>query len=338
MSIGILAAAGSRQARRLYDRLEALAPGAAVRFDLGLEPEDRVILDGDAITWNGHRLDRFEAVHVHGFTYQDPVLPPADPICDWSLWQTGAVLQQQKYSFLFSLLSRLEAGRCRLYNPVSCHLDSFARFSLLDRLGQAGHRIPALLCTNDEAATTAFRDDHDSLVWRPLTGGAAWQVFQERQRRHLIDRDRPPILIAEAIPGPLIRVYALDGKPVCALGCHAPNREGLEQLETFLPVSPDDVPGFETIAPALAGLGCRWAMASCVVTPAGPVFYDVEPDAVLTDLPDRLAGHLIDALAASLLGRALPAPPQFEPAPRDALLLRRMLAIQFDMEASKYAP
>ena len=78
-------------------------PGAVI-----LDPSQPVTLDAAGVSWNGVRLESLEAIFVHGFRYEDPVLPPADSACDWSLWQIGAVVRQQSWSFLYSVWSRLE--------------------------------------------------------------------------------------------------------------------------------------------------------------------------------------------------------------------------------------
>ena len=154
------------------------------------------------------------------------------------------------------------------------------------------------------------------------------------QRRHLIGIDRAPILLAAAVPGPLVRAYVVDGAVTALLALASPRRDGLEQLETILPVPREEVAGWQTIGAAVSALGLRWAMVSVVATPEGPVFYDVEPDPVLTDLPVPFRDGVLDSLAAALLGRPQPDWPALAPQSRPTLLLRRMLAIQFEMEFS----
>ncbi len=304
-----------------------------------LEPGQRVTLDAEGVSWNGTRLEQLDALYVHGFRYEDPVLPPADPVCDWSLWQAGAVIRQQSYSFLYSVWARLEQlGGPRLYNPVSAELAAFDRPGPLDRLARAGFAVPPLLTGNDDDTVAAFQGRYDGVVWRPVTGRAAWQWFQDRQRRHLVGLGKPPVLLAAVMPGPLLRVYVLDGQVALVLATAPPNREGVERLETMIPVTDLSPAVLETIGRAVTTLGLRWAMALVIDGPDGPVFYDMDPDPELGCLPPPFEAHLNRCLAAALAGIALPAAP-FGPDPleRPALLLRRMLAIQFDMEQSKYS-
>jgi hypothetical protein len=320
-----------------------LAIAGAVRLD----PSQPVTLDAEGVSWNGLRLERLEALFVHGFRYEDPVLPPADPACDWSLWQAGTVIRQQSWSFLYSIWAHLERitgqnGGPRLYNPVSTELAAFDRLGLLDRLDRAGFAVPPLLLANDEGTVAAFQQRHApaGVVWRPATGRAAWQLFRDKQCRALVGVERPPVLLAAVEPGRLLRVYVLDGEAVLTLATAAPNREGLERLEAMAAVAglPD---GFrETVGRAVLGLGLRWACALVVEKGTeggtGPVFYDIDPDPELSDLPAPFEAFLKSALVAALTGAPPPAA-TFGPEPveRPALLLRRMLAIQFDMEQTK---
>ena len=304
-----------------------------------LEPGQRVVLDAEGVSWNGVRLERLDALYIHGFRYEDPVLPPADPACDWSLWQTGSVIRQQSYSFLYSVLSRLEQlGGPRLYNPPSAEVAAFDRLGQLDRLALAGFAVPSRLAGNDDGTVAAFQRRHDGVVWRPVTGRAAWQWFQDRQRQHLVGPERPPVLLAAVTPGRLLRAYVLDGQVALVLATLPPNRDGLERLETMIPVT-DLPPEFlATIGRAVSTLVVRWAAALVTDGSDAPVFYDLDPDPEPGDLPPPFEAHLNHCLAAALTATPLPAP-SFgpDPAERPALLLRRMLAIQFDMERSKYA-
>ncbi len=317
-----------------------------VREAIWLEPGQRVVLDAEGVSWNEVRLETLEALYVHGFRYEDPVLPPADPACDWSLWQVGAVIRQQSYSFLYSVLARLEQrGGPRLYNPLSTEVAAFDRLGQLDRLARAGFAVPPLLLGNDGDTVADFQKQQagqeqqaGGVVWRPATGRAAWQWFQDRQRRHLVGPDKPPVLLAAVTPGRLLRVYVLDGQVALVLATSPPSREGVERLEAMIPVTTLPPAVLATVARAVTTLGLRWAVALVIDGPDGPVFYDVDPDPELTGLPFPFEDHLNRCLAAALAGETLPAAPfGTDPVERPSLLLRRMLAIQFDMEQSKYA-
>ena len=306
-----------------------------------LEPTQPIILDAEGVSWGGVRLERLEALYVHGFRFEDPVLPPADPACDWSLWQVGAVIRQQTYSALYSVWARLEQmGGPRLYNPLSTEVAAFDRLGQLDRLSFLGFTVPPLLACNDDGVVAAFQRRHDGngVVWRPVTGRAAWQHFRVRQRQALVAPDKPPVALAAIVPGRVLRAYVLDGRVVLTLAATPPERAGLERLETMIPIRDLPADRLETIGRAVAALGLRWATALVVDGETGLTFYDVDPDPEFADLPTAFATYLSEALAAALTGAPVPVA-EFGDCfqERPALLLRRMLAIQFDMEQTKYA-
>ncbi len=347
VTVAVLAPAGSTQAELIADALGALAPVAGrgpvevARLAIAPDRTAPLTLDGTEIWWDQLRLDRIDALYFHGFGFEQPVIPPPAPLCDWSLWQVGALIAQQGWSALFSVLSRLEAaGTPRLVNPPSARLAGFALADSLDRLGRAGIPVAPWLVTNDGAAADRFTADHEVTVWRPITGGGAWQPFRERQRRDLIALDQPPVLLAQVVAGPLARAYVTDGTIVLIASQVPPGRDaaGIEQLEQFRVLDAADLPGTDRLVAAAAALGLAWAMVTFVVTDAGPVIYDIDPDPVITDLPTELARGVAGALAARLAGA--PAPPPLAAGDvaveRPTLLLRRMLQLPFELETLKY--
>ncbi|CAK0769220.1 Four-carbon acid sugar kinase family protein [Azospirillaceae bacterium] len=338
MKIGIFAPSTSRQAQILRRELEAISSECVVFLDSELTERHQAAVGNGRVYWNDEPLDDIDGLYCHGFDYQDPVLPPADPLCDWGLWQIGPVIAQQRYSFLFSLLSRVESAGTPMINPLSILVSAFARYTLLDRVKRAGFAVPNLICTNDGAAVDAFTERFSTAVWRPVTGRAAWQLFRSKQRQHLIGVEKPPVMIAEVVPGPLVRVYVVDGVVTLAVAINPPVRAKVETLETFVPAPSKCVEQLAPVGAAMTALGVRFAMATVVLSEQGPVIYDIDPDPVLTDMPETFAVLVLRQLACALLRRPISVmPPDLEAETRPALLLRRMLGIQFDMEATKYA-
>lgn len=334
--------------RRLRARLDELAPGAVAALPagtptggiggLGDGDAPRMAIDSHGPRWNGIGLGSLEAVFVAGFVFENPVLPPAEPFGDASLWQARHVLRQQSWSFLYSLLARIEAAGPRVYNPLSALTGAFAPGDQLNRLRAAGLATPPLLCTNEPERAAAFSAAHPIVVWRPATGHAAWQIFRQRQRDALVGPDKPPVLLAAAPEGPIVVAVVVDGVVALAYDLLPPTDTALERFEVVRPVDPQHVLGMEVATQAVATLGLRWAAVTLVAAEGGAVVVDVDPDPRLDDLGEAAAGRAADALAHALLGRPIP-PAAIGPATeRPTLLLRRMLRVQFDLERSKHAP
>jgi hypothetical protein len=340
MRIGLVAPANSPLAKQLQQRLTALTGTPADWFDADLPEGTRVSLGERGATWDGVPLDGFDALFVHGFRYEDPVLPVASPDVDWSLWQAGHVRQQQRYSLFYSMLSRLEAGSPRLYNGPSVHLEGFSRLHQLERLGLAGAPVAAVIATNDPAEAESFCAKQAAagvpVVWRTATGRSAWQIFRDRQRQDLIAAAKPPVMLAPVVPGLLRRSFVIDGRVVLTVEWAAPSLESLERFEQFHVVDPArNAAGIG--GEALAELGIRWGSALYVAGPGGPVIYDVDVDPLVTDLPAPLRDHLLACLAAGLAGEQPPVYAGPAVLERESLFLRRMLRIQFEIEQTKFA-
>jgi hypothetical protein len=340
MRIGLVAPALSPLAKRLQQHLTVLTGEPVHWFDASLPEGTRVGLGEHGATWDGVPLDGFDALFVHGFRYEDPVLPVAEPAADWSLWQAGHVRQQQRYSHFYSLLSRLEAGGPRLYNGPSVHLEGFSRHHQLERLGLAGMPVASAISTNDPAEAERFCAIQAAaqvpVVWRTMTGRGAWQIFRDRQRQHLIAADKPPVMLAPVVPGLLRRSFVIDGRVVLTVEWAAPSLESLERFEQFHVVDPArNAAGIGS--EALAELGIRWGSALYVAGPDGPVIYDVDVDPLVTDLPAPLCCHLLACLAAGLAGEQPPVYAGPAMVERESLFLRRMLRIQFEIEQTKFA-
>lgn len=340
MKIGLVAPAKSPLAKQLQQCLTSLTGTSPDWFDADLPEGTRVSLGEHGATWDGVPLDGFDALFVHGFRYEDPVLPVASPAADWSLWQAGHVRQQQRYSLFYSLLSRLEAGSPRLYNGPSVHLDGFSRLHQLERLGLGGAPVAAVIATNDPAEAESFCMRQAAagvpVVWRTATGRSAWQIFRDRQRLHLIAADRPPVMLAPVVPGLLRRSFVIDGRVVLTVEWAAPSLEALERFEQFHVVDPArNATGIG--GEALSELRIRWGSVLYVAAPGGPVIYDVDVDPLVTDLPAPLCCHLLACLAAGLAGEQPPVYAGPAVVERESLFLRRMLRIQFEMEQTKFA-
>ncbi|MBF0180567.1 MAG: hypothetical protein HQM03_11145 [Magnetococcales bacterium] len=338
MRIGVIAPRTSWLAGRVLAHLESVLPGMTRHMDLSLT-EARIALDGDGVMHDGLDLAGLERVWVHGFSYDNPVIPQGGEHTDWSVWQYDHLCRQQEFSTLFSLLRELERRGVSVWNGVGVHVDHFMKFALLERIRAAGYPVPALMALNDPKEAAAFGEGKERLVWRPATGRAAWQLFGARQARDRVDPRKPPVLLAEVMPGALTRGVIIGGRLMGCIQCQAPAflppDESLERVWT-LPVEP-----YRRVVEALARtIGLQWGMVVFTVGDAGHWFYDIDPDPHLEWLPMGLRETLSRMLAHALIGTEEHGSPLANDAPeameRAAPFARRLLNALFEMENSKY--
>jgi hypothetical protein len=288
-------------------------------------------------TWNGVDLAKLDTAFLRGFQYCDPVLPSGNLDVDWSLWRFEYIGQQQKYTYLYSLFCELERRGVRMVNPPDAHLRLFMKPFALERLRQSGLNLPALVCTNSMDEARQFCASHAKVVWRPATGRAAWQLFLDRQREALISPRKPPVMLAEAIEGPLRLADLSEGQPLLLLKMSAPEMAGEETLEGFCET---DCPEAAADLRLLAGtVKAPWLQAVFVLKDGKAWVYDLDADPLFEDLPSAHSARLAARLAERLLRRepaSLPVTGAPEAKERPTLFLRRMLEILFEFEQSKY--
>lgn len=321
--------------RRLLERINLLAPGSGYHFDLSTGT-GRISLDATEIFWDDQPLTGFDRIWIHGFSYANPVIPDATLQRDWSVWQIDYLTGQQEYAALFSLFEELARRGVVLFNPPRIHLDNFMKFALLEELRRTGFPIPPLLCSNDRDEVDLFCQPFPTVVWRLPTGRSAWQLFQNKQRDALIDPGKPPVLLAEGLPGSLVRAYLLNGRIVLALQCASPQHTPpLESLEHLSPVTCSD----EQVA-VLQRLtkewGINWVVVTFVPSAHDLWIYDLDPDPILDWLPGIYQDSLLTLLAEGMLGLNHTPRPLLPAQERPNMFLRRMMKILFELEYSKY--
>ncbi|HUL13463.1 MAG TPA: hypothetical protein VLU73_15020 [Methylococcaceae bacterium] len=339
MKIGIFSERHDPQAERLHHQINQLAPGSCRHFAL---PKDdgspAVALDETGVYWDDVNVAELDIAYLHGFSYTYPLAPDALGHIDWSVWQIDHLLEQQKSSFLLSAFTEMERHGVKLLNPAKVYLKNFAKAELLEGLRQAGFPVPRMVCTNDMETTQTFIQEVDGkVVWRPATGRAAWQLFRDKQREYLISTEKPPILLAEIIEGPLIRSYLIDGEPLLCLNRYPPAYIlHAETLESFKAIECPEVYG--ELQRLAAHLSLHWGQISFVLREGCPWIYDVDVDPILGPMPDVFQERLIDGLARACLGIGQASEPLPDtPQARRTLFLRRMLFPLFEFEHMKYS-
>lgn len=305
-------------------------------FDISLQNHPSVVLSDSELLWNGHDLSQLSLAWIHGFSYMNPTVPTDKEDVDWSVWQADYLIEQQRYSFLFSLFSELSRRGIRLVNPLPTLINQFMKPFWLHKISLAGFRIPEILCSNDPLHVDTFCTKYRDIVWRPVTGRAAWQLFLEKQRSHLISETAPPILLAQVIPGPLIRCYMYRGKPLLFLKHDRADAIPPERMEQLWPCDYPELS--ERLNNLYQTLDMDWGVVYFVVSAEEMYVYDVDPDPVLNWLPQALKEDLTERLSQSLAGQATATSTLKigESYPRPVLFLRRMLRVLFEIERIKY--
>ena len=79
MTVGLIAPGTSVLARRLQAKLAERSRVPVPWFDSTLPEGTRITLGEGGASWDGIGMDGFDALFVHGFRYEDPVLPAAEP-------------------------------------------------------------------------------------------------------------------------------------------------------------------------------------------------------------------------------------------------------------------
>lgn len=336
-SSGIFAPAGHARAVSLLTMAESIEPGIVRSYPFPTEGGAAVGLGRERIDWCGDDVSQLEKAVVMGFAYNNPVVPAVPAETDWSLWQYDYIGEQQKTSFLYSAFSEIDRRGVRMYNPPAAYLDCATKPDMLFKLHAAGIGTPELICTNSRDEAEAFAETHGTVLWRPSTGRAAWQVCMEKQREALFDAEQPPVLLSGVAPGLFLRCYLCDGEPVLVLRYGAPSQTPLERLE-FFQLEPDDAfyPALREIAKLT---GVRWGVVHAAVEGGSVVVYDVDPDPISSALPAPIDQYLQKVLACHLIGELAPQQDVLgeDPLVRELPFLRRMLSVLFEVERAKYA-
>ncbi len=344
MRIGIFNRGNSSQCSRLLQELNHIEPDCACMFSCIPGKTGEVLLDRNTILWDGRHVDRLETALVHGFTFCDPVIPDSDLDREWTIWQYEHIIDEQQYSFVSSAFTEMDARGVRVINPVRQHRLAFSHTGILNRVKSTGSMVPEFICTNDMDVAEAFTKKHGTVLWRPNTGRARYQIFGSKQKAHLMGAGRPPVILAECVQGPLLRAYVYNGKPLMVLESSIPDCQSLETLEQVRMTDSSHAVA-AGLSKVTRNLDLTWTRILFVLAEDETCWiYDIDPDPKYDWLPKPFLELLTTRLACSLLNRAEISSAADESkaakckvaTERPTPFLRRMLRILFDMEQSKY--
>ena len=336
MEIGIFAPSDNNQALKLYEDIKAVDLCTCTMFDLHCENVELLVND-TGVYWNNINLEKLDLVYMSGFLFMNPVVPAATDHLDWTVWQADYLADQQKYSFLFSLFEELARRGVQIVNSAQGFLQGFMKAHLLENIRRAGFLVPRFICSNDLDQVNSFIAENKVNLWRPTAGRAAWQLFLDRQKRHLVKNESPPVLIAEAVTGPLIRGYFYKQDNLLMLKFNSPQYAPLEKLEKFMVYENDHI--VQELSSLLSVCGIEWGLVYFIIKDDRPWVYDIDADPLFTALPEEYAKYLSMRLAYSLSGKECDVSHLSglkETCDRPALFLRRMMQVLFEFEQSKY--
>lgn len=335
MKIGLFCHPNERVTVALHQCLEEIHPGTSQIFELPVQGTPKVAIDETGVYWDGTDVSGLDVAFFQGISYAYPIIPPDVGDIDWSLWQTDYIGEQQRSSFIYSALCEMERRGVKVINPFSVWVQDFMKVDLLEDLRQGGFNVPEMICTNDPEDARAFSQGR-TILWRTTTGRAAWQHFRDKQREALISPQRPPVLLAELVDGPLIRAYAFAGYPLLFLEYALPDVMPLERLELFRAIECPQA--HAEIKRLVATMGLRWVQVLFVLREDRLWIYDVDANPVFDQLPEVLQKELMSCLSEGLLGRMYKGGElqigEFHPRPMP--FLRRMLWDLFLIEHRKY--
>jgi len=336
LRIGIFAPGQDQEARTVQRAISRL-DGAFCHchlFDLSQGP-GKARLDAGGLRLNGQDLTLLDLAYVRGFSHAVPLAPDPGPDLEWTVWQADYPAKVQLQGFWMSLFSELSRWGVTVVNPPEVHVRAFPRPLFLAGLAARGVDVPPMLVTNREEHARRFLDRAcGKAAFRPATGRAAWQALSGPWMRELFHPGRPPVWLAETRPGPHLRAWLYQGRPLAVIGHHAPVPGPTERLETVFEVRD---PGLsEAFARIHEASGAPLVLAHLVREGDRAWVYDLDPDPLSHWLPRAFRSRLVQALALSLVGRPVPEQPLLPPALRPFLPASRMLADLFAFERIKH--
>ncbi len=333
MRIGIFASGEDAGARAVYKALARIRGVSCCLFDLSRGPA-KAEVHSNGLVVEGEDLALLDLAYVRGFAHAVPLAPDPGPDRDWTVWQADWPIRVQRQGFWMSAFMELSRRGVAVVNPPETLVAAFPRPLLLARLSARGVPVPPMLVTNREEHARRFMARASSPpAFRTTSGRAAWQALSGVWMRELFRPGAPPVWLAEPRPGPHLRAFLYQGRPLLVLSHRAPSPAPPERLETVFEVrDPALAETFRLIHQASA---MPFSLAHLVRQDGRAWVYDLDPDPCFSWLPAPYQARLVRALALSLAGLPVPDRPLLPPAPRPSLAVSRMLADLFAFERAK---
>lgn len=148
----------------------------------------------------------------------DPRVEAGTPPELLSRWRQRYAAERERQSFITGFVLALGRAGARLVNAPPALDQHFVKTEQLARLRAAGVPVPRTLAANDPEAVRRFAAAFDSVVYKPLAGGALCRRLEadDLEGGRLAALARAPVLFQEEVRGRDVRVYVVGGRVAAA--------------------------------------------------------------------------------------------------------------------------
>jgi glutathione synthase/RimK-type ligase-like ATP-grasp enzyme len=191
-----------------------------VLIDTGRVPESATLSwEQGAVRYQAESLEDIRSFYLKRVQLSLPLPDPSGlPERNFSSWQEQYIAERERQSFLMSVLRGLPRRGRSFVNPVETIELHALKLHQIELLQRAKVPVPVSLGTCDPEAVRAFVNEHGSVIYKPLGGGALVRRITEAdltpERLQLLTNC--PVLFQEEVKGDEFRAYVLDGEPVAA--------------------------------------------------------------------------------------------------------------------------
>lgn len=300
---GIFGSPSDPHVQRVTDELQRQGARVSVFDPFELEREVPVSeLDGQ-LTWAGHDTEALVGCYLCSLPAE---VPSHDAGNDWFV---ELMRQRERAAFVSAFVLDLQARGTRLVNPL--HAGNPLQFKpfQLNVLRRLGARVPATLISNDPASIRTFASQHATVIFKPLTGGAATRLLDATALARLDDVSASPCIFQARIEGDDVRVTLVDGEVLSAVAIRTP-KQHLDYREddhyargeaSYEPV---------TLPPTIiehcrdAARGCGLVLTGIDLKRSGDdfVFLELNSSPIYADIEAKTGHPISAAIARAVLG------------------------------------